>query len=254
MAGQLGRVGRQRVLRIVETDLELRFHIALIGGGAEIGEGPGRVGLDRATSGIEIAKGLEGIDVAFCCDRVDGGDERGLGRRGRGARGDRGLDLPGGKMLALGTVAAMVGTYLCLVLLLLVSRIPWLEREIGHDRMVKLHRTVAPYSIFLILAHVLLTTLSYSQSLERGFVAELVQLVLHSAWMVPAATAFVLMMSLGVLFPEPVWLFHRADLKVQGLTSLHNRKVASKDRTVAIRSDFERENPSGSSLNFFPPG
>jgi hypothetical protein len=36
--------------------------------------------------------------------------------------------------------------------------------------------------------------------------------------------------------------------------SLHNRKEASKDRTVAIRSDFERENPSGSSLNFFPPG
>ncbi len=36
--------------------------------------------------------------------------------------------------------------------------------------------------------------------------------------------------------------------------SLHNRKVASNDRTVAIRSDFERENPSGSSLNFFPPG
>jgi predicted ferric reductase len=43
------------------------------------------------------------------------------------------------------------------------------------------------------------TTFSYAQSLERGFVAELVQLVLHSAWMVPAATAFVLMMSLGVL-------------------------------------------------------
>ena len=110
-----------------------------------------------------------------------------------------GLDLPGGKVLAAGTVAAMAGTYLCLVLLLLVSRIPWLEREIGHDRMVALHRTVAPYSIFLILAHVLLTTLAYSQSLERGFVAELTQLVLHSAWMVPAATAFVLMMSLGVL-------------------------------------------------------
>ncbi|MFN8158811.1 MAG: ferredoxin reductase family protein [Candidatus Nanopelagicales bacterium] len=109
------------------------------------------------------------------------------------------LDLPGGKMLAAGTVAAMVGTYLCLVLLLLVSRIPWLEREIGHDRMVKLHRTVAPYSIFLILAHVLLTTLSYAQSLERGFVAEFLQLVLHSAWMMPAAAAFVLMMSLGVL-------------------------------------------------------
>jgi predicted ferric reductase len=110
-----------------------------------------------------------------------------------------GLDLPGGKLLAAGTVAAMVGTYLCLVLLMLVSRIPWLEREVGHDRMVSLHRSVAPYSIFLILAHVVLTTVSYGQAEERSPWAELVQIVLHSTWMVPAATAFVLMMSLGVL-------------------------------------------------------
>ena len=39
-----------------------------------------------------------------------------------------GLDLPGGKMLAVGTISALVGTYLCLMLMLLVSRLPWLER------------------------------------------------------------------------------------------------------------------------------
>ena len=71
-------------------------------------------------------------------------------------------------MTALGSIAAMVGTYLCLVLLVLVSRVPWIEREVGHDRMVALHRKVAPYSIFLILAHVVLTTLGYAQAAERS--------------------------------------------------------------------------------------
>jgi predicted ferric reductase len=110
-----------------------------------------------------------------------------------------GLELPGGVMLAIGTMSALVGTYLCLVLLLLVSRLPWLEREVGHDRMVKLHRTVAPYSLLLILAHLVFTTLSYSQAAETGFLAELWNIITKSAWMVPAATAFVLMMGLGVI-------------------------------------------------------
>jgi predicted ferric reductase len=110
-----------------------------------------------------------------------------------------GLDLPGGKLLALGTIAAMTGTYLCLVLLLLVARIPWIEREIGQDRLVALHRKVAPYSLFLIAGHVVLTTVSYAQAEDHSVLGQLWALVTKSAWMVPAATAFVLMVGLGVI-------------------------------------------------------
>ncbi|HET7901407.1 MAG TPA: ferredoxin reductase family protein [Candidatus Nanopelagicales bacterium] len=110
-----------------------------------------------------------------------------------------GLDLPGGVALAAGTIAAMVGTYLCLVLLLLVARIPWIEREVGHDRLVSLHRRVAPYAILLILAHAVLTTLAYAQVAQTGFLAEVEQLVLHTAWMMPATVAFGLVMTLGLL-------------------------------------------------------
>jgi predicted ferric reductase len=110
-----------------------------------------------------------------------------------------GLDLPGGKLLALGTIAAMTGTYLCLVLLLLVARIPWIEREIGQDRLVALHRKVAPYSLFLIAGHVVLTTISYAQAEDHTVLGQLWALVTKSAWMVPAATAFVLMVGLGVV-------------------------------------------------------
>jgi len=110
-----------------------------------------------------------------------------------------GLDLPGGRMLALGTITALVGTYLALMLILVVARIPWLEREVGHDRMIKLHRTLAPYSLFLILAHVIFTTISYAQAEEHTLVGQIWSLITKSAWMMPATAAFVLMMSLGVM-------------------------------------------------------
>lgn len=105
----------------------------------------------------------------------------------------------GGVALALGTLTALAGAYLCLVLLLLVSRLPWLEREVGHDRMVALHRRVAPYALLLVLAHVLLTTVSYAQAAETSVLGQFWNLVTRSAWMMPALAAFLLMMGAGVM-------------------------------------------------------
>ena len=41
-------------------------------------------------------------------------------------------------------VAALTGAYLALLGLLLVSRITWIERAVGHDRLVSWHRKSAP--------------------------------------------------------------------------------------------------------------
>ncbi len=110
-----------------------------------------------------------------------------------------GLPAPGGPALAAGTVAALAGSYLCLVLLVLTTRVPWIEREVGHDRLLSLHRRVAPYSLVLVAAHVVLTTLGYAQATRTSFLGQLWTTVTTSAWMVPAATAFVLMVALGVM-------------------------------------------------------
>ncbi|CAB4960664.1 MAG: hypothetical protein F2842_09995 [Actinobacteria bacterium] len=105
---------------------------------------------------------------------------------------------PGGTATSLGTVAAMVGTYLCLVLLLFISRVPWLEREMGHDRMVVWHRTVAPLALALIFVHVALTGWGFAQAAQVNVGAEIVRLVTTYPWMMPAAVAFGLMMLLGL--------------------------------------------------------
>ena len=110
-----------------------------------------------------------------------------------------GLDLPGGKMLAVGTLSALVGTYLSLMMILLMARIPWIEREVGHDSLVVLHRSVAPYSLFLIVFHVIFTTISYAQAEDHSMLGQLWDLITKSAWMLPAAAAFVMMMGLGVI-------------------------------------------------------
>lgn len=107
------------------------------------------------------------------------------------------VDTPGGVANAIGSTAAMVGTYLCLMLLILISRIAWIEREAGHDRMVFWHRKIAPYSLAFIAMHVLFTTIGYAQVSKIGIPNQLWKFVTTYAWMLPAAVAYVLMISLG---------------------------------------------------------
>lgn len=108
------------------------------------------------------------------------------------------LEFSGGPASAVGTLAALVGTYLCLMMLLLVSRLPWLEREVGHDRLVALHRRVAPYALVLIGTHVVATTLGLAQGAESGILSTFWTTVTTTQWMVPATVAFALMVALGV--------------------------------------------------------
>ncbi len=103
----------------------------------------------------------------------------------------------GGVANAVGSTAAMVGTYLCLMLLVLISRISWLEREAGHDRMVLWHRTLGPYSLVLIAIHVFFTTLGYAQSAGKSIPGQLWAFITTYGWMLPATVGFVLMVALG---------------------------------------------------------
>jgi len=69
---------------------------------------------------------------------------------------------PGGVATAAGQVAALGGTYAILIQLLLMSRIAWLERAIGLDRLVQWHRWTGFTAVSLLTAHVVLTTLGWA--------------------------------------------------------------------------------------------
>ena len=111
---------------------------------------------------------------------------------------------PGGLATTAGTAAALAGTYLCLICLVLIARVPLLEQQVGQDVLVRWHRNVAPWTLTLIGAHVALVSLGYAQADQVNVLHELWTLVTGYPWMLPAAAGVVGMITLGVVSWRPI--------------------------------------------------
>ena len=98
----------------------------------------------------------------------------------------------------IGRFAGIVGTYGIVLTLFLIARIPWLEREVGMDRTLHWHRTLAPWSMLLIGLHVVFILLGYSLLSGRNVFTELWMQVTTLRWILPAAVAFVLFIMASV--------------------------------------------------------
>ena len=75
---------------------------------------------------------------------------------------------PGGAATFAGSLTGLVGTYLALLMVLLVSRIPFVERVLGQDGLLRWHRRLAPWPISLLIAHAVFTTVGYAQAARTG--------------------------------------------------------------------------------------
>ena len=95
-------------------------------------------------------------------------------------------------------LSALVGTYFALLGIVLVSRIPWVERGVGHDRLIRWHRKLGPYSLLLIGFHVLFVILGYAGQDHVPLIVELWRLMHQYLWMWPALAGFILMIMAGV--------------------------------------------------------
>ena len=87
---------------------------------------------------------------------------------------------------SISRICALVGTYFALVGLVLVSRVAWIEKSVGHDRLVTWHRKLGPYSIFLVGFHVLFVVLGYAGNDQVRLGVEIWRLVKNFPWMLPA--------------------------------------------------------------------
>jgi predicted ferric reductase len=114
------------------------------------------------------------------------------------------LHSPGGLAITAGSVAALSGTYLALLCLLLVARVPLLERSVGQDTLVGWHRSVAPWTLVLIGLHVALVTLGYAQADGANVFSELWTIVTTYPWLLPAAAGAIGMVTLGVVSWRPI--------------------------------------------------
>jgi predicted ferric reductase len=82
------------------------------------------------------------------------------------------LSAPGGLLTFAGRLTGLVGAYALLIAVLLAARIPALERALGQDRLVGLHRRLAPWALGLIAAHGILLAGGYAQRANTGVAAE----------------------------------------------------------------------------------
>jgi predicted ferric reductase len=95
------------------------------------------------------------------------------------------LSAPGGVATAIGRMAGLLAAYAMVVVVLLVARIPPLERAIGQDRLVTWHRRLGPWPLYLLLGHAVFITVGYARAAHDGVLHQLGQLL----WTYPGILA-----------------------------------------------------------------
>lgn len=127
------------------------------------------------------------------------------------------LAAPGGPATFVGSLTGMVGTYLALMMVLLVSRMPFIERVLGQDGLVRWHRRLAPWPISLLAAHAVFITIGYAQAAKTGVGHEVGVLLTQYPYVLIATVGLGLMCAVGVvsirairlrLRRETWWLVH----------------------------------------------
>lgn len=113
------------------------------------------------------------------------------------ARGD--LHQPGGVLTLAGGLTGLVGMYLALVMVLIVARLPPLERIVGQDGMLRWHRRLGPWPISLLVAHAVLITLGFAQTARTGPGRELWSFLRSYPDMLAATVGLALMVMAGVV-------------------------------------------------------
>jgi len=93
---------------------------------------------------------------------------------------------------------ALTGSYLAIIGLLLIARIPWVENALGHDRLVVWHRKAMPYALYMITLHVLLVGLGYAGAEGKIVAQEIWIMTTTYPWMLPAMAGFLLLIAAGV--------------------------------------------------------
>jgi predicted ferric reductase len=127
------------------------------------------------------------------------------------------LRAAGGVATFLGSFTGLVGMYLALLMVLLVSRIPAIERVLGQDGLLRWHRRLAPWPISLLIAHALFITVGYAQAARAGLGHQVAVLLTRYPDVLIATVGLGIMCVIGILSIRAIrrrlrretwWLIH----------------------------------------------
>ncbi|MFC9911286.1 ferric reductase-like transmembrane domain-containing protein [Streptomyces sp. NPDC127197] len=102
-------------------------------------------------------------------------------------------------LIVLGRLAGLYGALLMAFQLLLVARLPWLDRRIGMDRLTLWHRWVGFSLLWTLLAHAVFITFGYADSSGLDPVNQLIDLAETVEGVLRAAVALTLIIVIGTV-------------------------------------------------------
>jgi ferredoxin-NADP reductase/DMSO/TMAO reductase YedYZ heme-binding membrane subunit len=108
------------------------------------------------------------------------------------------LRAPGGLATAAGRLTGLGAAYAMVVVVALVARFGPLERAIGQDRLVRWHRKLGPWPLYLLVAHGSLITVGYAQAANDGVLHQFGQLLWTYPGVLAATVGGALLIAAGV--------------------------------------------------------
>jgi predicted ferric reductase len=105
---------------------------------------------------------------------------------------------PGTLLTSAGRITGLLGAYLLLVQVLLLARLPWIERMAGFDRLTVWHRLNGKLCLYLVLAHVVFITAGYTLTDKISLKAEVQVLLENYPGMVTATIGTVMIVLVAV--------------------------------------------------------
>ncbi|MFE2580857.1 ferric reductase-like transmembrane domain-containing protein [Streptomyces sp. NPDC059378] len=100
-------------------------------------------------------------------------------------------------LIVLGRLAGLYGALLMAFQLLLVARLPWLDRRIGMDRLTSWHRWTGFGVLWTLLAHVVFIAFGYADSSGMDPVSQVVDLAETVEGVLRAVVALALLLVVG---------------------------------------------------------
>ncbi|WP_051865054.1 ferric reductase-like transmembrane domain-containing protein [Streptomyces griseus] len=104
-----------------------------------------------------------------------------------------------GALMVLGRFTGLYAALLMAFQLLLVARLPWLDRRIGMDRLTSWHRWVGFGLLWTLVGHVVFITFGYAQLSSMDPVSQLIDLAETIEGVLRALVAFALILVIGAV-------------------------------------------------------
>jgi predicted ferric reductase len=103
-----------------------------------------------------------------------------------------------GTLTAIGQVAALYGTFMALIQLVLISRSPYFDQVFGTDRLLWLHRWGGFLTVWLLVGHFVFTTLGYALGTQSTVVDQFITFLTVYPWVLWSFVALILFIVVAV--------------------------------------------------------